>query len=125
MKAAGFIGVLLVLGAAYIIYNAQPTRSPGTTASPQEQIDVMSIRTSLLEIGQAERQYVIAHGSYGTLDQLRADGPPALGTPRRGYVFQVEPNGARGFKASATPTDPNKPGWPTLTLDDTMQISAR
>ena len=91
MRSIGLIGAVIALGTGYFIYSAQLTQSGSAmTAAPKEQIDVMSIRTALLEIGQAERQYVNAHGAYGTLDQLRADGPPELGTDRRGYVFVVE-----------------------------------
>ena len=127
MKAtAGFLGIVLALGAALYVYNAQLTRAGGAgAASPQEQIDVTGIRMALLEIGQAQRNYVAAHGTYGTFEQLRAEGSPALGTARRGYVFQLELNGSQGFKATATPADRNKTGWPTLTIDPGMQVSER
>ncbi|MET0216263.1 MAG: hypothetical protein ABW292_24855 [Vicinamibacterales bacterium] len=124
MKAAGFFGIVLALGAALYVYDAQLTRAGGGTASPQEQIDVTGIRMALLEIGQAERTYVAARGTYGTLEQLRADGAPALGTDRRGYAFHLELSGS-GFTATATPADPNKQGWPTLSIDASMQIAER
>ena len=123
MKAAACLGVVLALGAALYVYNAQLTRGAGPAASPQEQIDVTGIRMALLEIAQAERTYVAAHGAYGTLDQLRAEGAPALGTNRRGYAFELELNGAESFKATATPTDPNRRGWPTLSVDPSMQVA--
>src|ERR687891_2835522 len=98
MKSAGFLGIVLTLGAALYIYNAQLTRGVSTsTGSPQEQIDVTGIRMALLEIAQAQRNYVAAHGAYGTLEQLRADGAPALGTERRGYTFRLDTNGSQGF----------------------------
>ena len=123
MKAtAGFLDIVLALGTAFYLYNAQLTSAVGTTASPQDQIDVTGIRMALLEIAQAERNYVAAHGTYGTLEQLRAEGAPALGTDRRGYAFRLELNGSQDFKATAAPTDPNKQGWPTLTVDASMQI---
>ena len=126
MRALGLIGALIALGTGYFVYSAQLSQSGSAmTASPKETIDVMSIKTALLEIGQAERQYVNAHGAYGTLDQLRADGPPELGTDRRGYVFAVEPNGAQSFKAVGKPSDAAKSDWPTLTIDETMQITSR
>jgi len=127
MKAtAGFLGIVLALGAAFYVYNAQLTGpGAGGTASPQEQIDVTGIRMALLEIGQAERTYVAAHGTYGTFEQLRADGAPALGSDRRGYAFQLELNGSQSFKATATPTDSNKQSWPTLSIDASMQIAQR
>ena len=127
MKAtAGFLGIVLALGAAFYLYNAQLTRGVAAGApSPQEQIDVTSIRMALLEIAQAQRIYVAAHGHYGTLEQLRADGAPALGTDRRGYTFRLETNGSQGFHATAAPADGNKAGWPTLSIDASMQIAER
>jgi hypothetical protein len=125
MKAAGLLGIVLALGATFYLYNAQLTRGSAGTVAPQEQIDVTSIRMALLEIATAERTYSAGHGSYGTFEQLRADGAPALGTDRRGYTFQLELNGSQGFKATATPTDTNKQGWPTLSIDASMQIAER
>ena len=126
MKAAGFLGVILAAGAALYIYNAQLTRrgDPGA-GTAHEQIDVVSIRTALLEIAHAERNYVAAHGTYGTLEQLRADGAPALGTDRRGYTFQLELHGSRTFTATAVPDGSNRQGWPTLSIDTSMQIAER
>jgi hypothetical protein len=127
MKAiAGVLGIVLALGAALYVYNAQLTRSTGDgAASPQEQIDVTGIRMALLEIAQAERNYVAAHGTYGTFEQLRAEGAPALGSDRRGYTFELELNGSQSFKATAIPTDPTKKGWPTLSVDPSMQVGER
>ena len=126
MKAtAGFLGIVLALGAAFYVYNAQLKAPGGVTASPQEQVDVTGVRMALLEIGQAERIYVAAHGTYGTFEQLRADGAPALGSDRRGYTFELELNGSQSFKATATPTDSTKQGWPTLSIDASMQIAER
>lgn len=124
MKAtAGFLGIVIALGAALYVYNARLTSAGGAnTGSPQEQIDVTGIRMALLEIAQAQRTYVAAHGAYGTLEQLRAAGAPALGTDRRGYTFQLELDGSQSFKATAVPADSNRQGWPTLTIDASMQI---
>jgi hypothetical protein len=125
MRAIGLIGVLLALGTGYVVYNAQLTQSGAMTAPPQQQIDVTGIRASLLAIGQAERMYVNAHGAYGSLEQLRADGAPELGIDQRGYAFEVETNGAQSFKATARPVDAIKSDWPTLTIDETMQVTSR
>lgn len=125
MKAAGLLGIVLALGGAFYLYNAQLTKPGGTVAAPQEQIDVTGIRMALLEIGQAERTYVAAHGTYGTLEQLRAEGAPAIGADRRGYVFRLDVNGSQSFIATATPTDPGTHEWPTLSIDASMQVVER
>lgn len=123
--AAGLVGILVVVGAGYFVYDAQLMQSAAVGAPPQQQIDVTGIKASLLEIGQAQRIYLAAHGAYGTLEQLRADNAPHLGVDQRGYVFDVQPNGAQGFIATAAPANANPPGRPTLTIDETMQVTAR
>lgn len=121
----GLISVVLALGTGYFVYSAQLTQSGAVSAPPQQQIDVTGIRAALLEIGQAERMYVNAHGAYGTLEQLRADGAPELGAERRGYAFDIATNGAQGFTVTAKPTGPGQSNWPTLTIDETMQVTSR
>ena len=94
-------------------------------AAPQEQIDVTGIRMALLEIAQAQRTYVTAHGAYGTLEQLRAEERPRWVSIDAVTRFIWTSDGSRSFKATATPTDPQKQGWPTLTIDASMQVAER
>ena len=118
-------GLLVALGVGYVLYNKSLTSSGGTERPPLQTIDVIDIKTNLQNIGQAERMYLNAHGSYGTLDQLNQDGPPSLPSENRGYVFSVVPDGARSFTATATPVDPAKAGWPTLVMDEKMAVVER
>src|SRR5436309_13643333 len=92
---ASIVGLLVALGGGYFVYHSYFTRSGLATTPPQEQIDVVGIRSQLLVIGQAERQFVLAHGTYGTLEQLQQDGPPYIGAPQRGYTFRVTPDGSQ------------------------------
>jgi hypothetical protein len=119
------VGLLVALGGGYFVYHTYFTRAGFDRTPPQEQIDVIGIKSQLLVIGQAEKQYVVAHSAYGTLEQLQEDGPPSIGTPQRGYTFTVSPDGSRSFTATATPDDANRAGWPTLVLDASMQVSQR
>lgn len=125
MRAFAISGLLLALGVGYFVYTRSLTTAGGAQAPPQQQIDVVDIRANLLNIGQAERIYAAAHGAYGTLEQLQQDGPPAIPTENRGYVFSVVVDGARSFRVTATPTDPDKAGWPTLEIDETMTVTQR
>ena len=117
-------GLVIALGVGYVLYSRSLTNAGGTQTPPQQQIDVVDIRTNLLNIGQAQRMYVVANGAYGTLEQLQKDAPSVV-TENRGYAFSVTVNGAQSFKATATPTDPNKAGWPTLEIDETMTVTQR
>ena len=118
---ATLAGILVASGVGFYAYNSSLITAGVTQAPPQQQIDVVDIRSNLLQIGQAERIYMAAHGSYATLEQLQQE-TPSIGTDTRGYQFALSIDGARGFTVTATPVDPSKPGWPTLTIDETMQI---
>jgi hypothetical protein len=124
---AGIVGLLVVLGAGYFAYHSSLTQAGagGAADHPQEQIDVIDIKSNLLTIGQAQRMYLVAHGTYGTIEQLQQDGPSSLGTETRGYVFSATTDGARSFTVTATQTDPNKAGWPTLVITEAMQVAQR
>jgi hypothetical protein len=125
MKGMLIVGLLVALGIGYFIYTKSLTSAGVADAPPQQTIDTIDIKTNLINIGQAERTYLASHGTYGTLEQLQQDGPPALPAENRGYVFSVTPNGAQSFTAVATPTDPNRPGWPTLTIDERMVVTSK
>jgi len=45
--------------------------------------------------------------------------------PRGGYEFSAQLDGGQGFTVTAVPSDPDKQHWPTLAIDQTMQVSER
>lgn len=92
-------------------------------APPQQQIDVVGIRSELLTIGKAEGQYLVAHSTYATMEQLQQDNLLVGGADRRGYTFAVSVNGSDGFSVTATPSAEDKKSWPTFVMDQTQQIS--
>lgn len=124
MRALGFIGVIGVLGVGYFVMQQSVSTGSGQT-SPQEQIDVVSIRQQLLTIGQAERQYLASNGRYATLEQLEQDDLLPGGTEVRGYVFTGVAEGSSGFVVTASPDDEEKADWPVLEIDESMQVVER
>lgn len=120
---AALVGLLVALGAGYAVYQKALPQGSLAQAPPQEQIDVVGVRADLLSIGQAERQYLLSHGTYGTLDALVQDGLLTGGVTRRGYSFSVVLEGSRAFTATAAPSDPGKAGRPTLVIDETLHVS--
>ncbi len=119
------VGLVVALGGAFVVYQTQMTQSNLSEAPPQQEIDVVDIRSHLLAIGQAERQYLVTHGTYATLEQLQQEGPSTLGTERRGYVFRVAVDANRAFTVTATPSDANQVDRPTIAITETMQITER
>ena len=121
-KVGGLLGVVIALGVGYFIFKAQMTQGPAGAAPPQQTIDVVGVKNDLLVIAQAERVYMASHGGYATVDQLQQDGAIQFsGANRRGYNYVAEISGEH-FRIVATPADPAKEGWPTLSIDDTMQV---
>lgn len=125
MKAiGGMVALVLALGIGLFIYKAEFTQGPTGGAPPAQTIDVVGVKNELLSLAQAERVYMATNGSYADLDQLQKDGSTTVADgARRGYSFAATVDDGRHFKITATPSDPAKQGWPTLAIDDTMQIS--
>ncbi len=125
-KVGGLVGLIIALGVGYMIFKSQFTQGPAGGAPPQETIDVAGVKNDLIAIAQAERTYLAAHGAYAGLDELQKDGALAFsGANRRGYSYSAIVEGGQRFKVTAAPADPAKRAWPTLAIDETMQISTQ
>ena len=121
-KVGGLLGIVIALGVGYFIFKAEMTQGPAGAAPPQQIIDVVGVKNDLLVIAQAERVYMASHGGYASIEQLEQDGALQFsGTSRRGYNYAAEITGEH-FRIVATPADPAKEGWPTLAIDDNMQV---
>ena len=123
MRAFGLLSVIIVLGAGFFIYQRSATEVM-QGGSPQEQIDVTAIRQRLLTIAQTERQYQASNGRYATLEELANEQLLPGGTEQRGYTFTANVS-ATGFTVTATPTDGGKQGWPTLEVNETLNVTER
>lgn len=120
MRVLGFVVLLVVLGAGLFMYQRSLESIP--SGSPQEQIDTVAIRQRLLTIAQTERQYQASNGKYATLEQLASASLLPGGTEQRGYTYSAE-IGATGFTITATPTAADKASWPTLSVNESMQVT--
>jgi len=123
MRIFGFLGVLVVLGVGFFVYQRSVAELPGGE-SPMEQIDTAAIRQRLLTIAQTERQYQATNGKYATLEELSAANLLPGGTEQRGYTFTAEVS-ASGITITATPTAADKEDWPTLEITESMQVTEK
>lgn len=119
MKAFGILGVVIALCAGLYLYQRSLQDIP--EGSPQQQIDTVAIRQRLLALGQTERQYQAQNGKYATLDELASAQLLPGGTEQRGYSYEAEVS-TSGFTITATPTAQDKAEWPTLSINETMQV---
>ncbi len=121
---SGILGLVLVVAVIYFVYSSQFGGNKAGEAPPKQQIDVAAVRSDLLSLAQAEKLYCASNGTYATLEQLQQQGAVQFGgTGRRGYTFTIETNAALGFRITARPADPARTDWPTLSIDENMQIT--
>jgi hypothetical protein len=122
--AASILGLVIVLVIVWLVVKTQFTQGPTGGAPPKQVIDVVGVKADLLAIGEAERLYLASHGTYASLDQLQQDGAISFSTgARRGYNYTVEVNDGQHFKITAAPSSPAKQGWPTLSIDENMEVT--
>jgi hypothetical protein len=118
------LGLVIVLAIVWMVIKTQFTQGPSGGAPPKQVIDVVGVKTDLMAIGQAERLYLASHGSYASLEQLQQDGAINFsGTDRRGYNFTAEVNDGQHFKITAAPSGRAQEGWPTLWIDENMEVT--
>lgn len=119
------LGVVLTLGVGYLLYDKSLTRAGSADAAPEHQVDLVGIQSDLLAIAQAERQYLVTHGTYVPVEQLQREGLVQFsGTERRGYTLASDVDGNRRFTITATPLGGHT-SWPSISIDETMQVSRR
>jgi hypothetical protein len=122
--AAGILGLVITLAIVWFVMKSEFTHGPAGGQSPKEVIDVVGVKSDLLAIAQAERMYLASHGSYVSVDELQQDGSILFsGENRRGYSYTAEVDDGQHFKITARPTDPAKANWPSLSIDELMQVT--
>jgi hypothetical protein len=125
-RTAAMLGLVISLGVGLYFYLGQLPRTSSGQIAPKQQIDLTGIKSDLLSMGQAERVYVASNGAYATIEQLQQDGSLTFsGNERRGYRYEAEIEGVAHFRIVASPVDPIKKDWPTLVIDETMEITER
>ena len=122
--AASVLGLVIVVAIIWFVVKSQFSQGPTGGQPPKETIDVIGVKSDLLAIAQAERMYLASHGAYVSVEELQQDGSIAFsGANRRGYSYNAELDDGQHFKITATPADPAKAGWPTLSIDESMQVT--
>lgn len=122
MRVFGILGVVVVLAVGLYLYQQDIKQYPND--NPVQQIDTVAISSRLRQIGQTERQYQVTNGKFATLEELLAADLLPGGMEQRGYTYSAVVS-ATDFTITATPTAADKAGWPTLTIDNTMEVKER
>lgn len=126
----GLIGLLLTATIAlgiYYFYLKQAAPGHGMVAT--QTITLTGVQNDLMAIAQAERMYFAQNGSYTDIATLTSSGTMTIScTGRDGYTYSVDTTSS-GFTVTARYTSPvsvpqgvTPPHFPTLTIDQTMEI---
>ncbi len=114
--------VLVIVFGIYYLY-LKRAQGPGTSGTAIQAISLTGVQADLLAIAQAERVYYAEHGTYASLNELTTSGALTMTrSGRDGYAYSVETTD-EGFTVTARYTGPPGPmRYPTLVVDQTMQI---
>ncbi len=123
-RAAGFVGLLIVVAVGAYLYTRQSAGPSGGAPATKTTVDLLAVKNDLLLLANAERGQLALEGKYATLDELVAKGAiPAERTRRPPYSYSAEVDGARGFRILATYEGPPEAGAPRrISIDETMQM---
>jgi len=129
MKGLVSLLITAAIGLGIYMYTLKQA-APGPGMAVTQNISVTGVKNDLVAIAQAERMYYTQNGSYADLPTLTSTGTMNIArTSRDGYTYSAEPSG-NTFTVTATYTAPpvenpagvTPPHFPTISIDQTMEI---
>lgn len=123
------VGLVLALAIGLFVYRSYFTGGAGGvtmgTNNPRAAPDIVGVKSDLNSMAQAERAFMALNGRYAPLEELRSGGNLLVDASRgrRGYTYSAEVSD-RHFTITATYSGPAT-GMPTLSIDESMQITQR
>jgi hypothetical protein len=118
------LGLLVAAAVAVGFYYFYFTKTgpEGGTAGAIEAISTTAVKNDLNGIAQAERMYFTQNGRYAAWEELLSTGTLRMEKPeRQNYVYTIEVSG-NGFTVTARHAGPAELNYPTLVIDQTMEI---
>ena len=121
-RAFGFLSLVLGLAVGMYFYARQAQSSSAAgVATPRATIDITGVKTDLMGIAAAERQYFASEGKYTSLEEL-VSGHFIAPRQRPPYSYAVE-IGAGGFRAVATRSGDDASGLPSqISVNQDMEF---
>lgn len=123
-RAFRFLSVVIVLAAGMYIYSRQmqSTSAPVGANSPKAAIKITAVRSDLLGIASAERQYFASEGKYASFDELVSSHYLTVARQRPPYTYEIQTRSG-GFRVVATRSGDEASGTPAqLSVDENMEF---
>lgn len=120
------LGLLAVVAIGMFVYRNYFTGSTDVTqgtGNVRAAADIAGVKNDLIAMAQAERAYMALNGRYASLEELHASGDLLVdpSRSRQGYSYSSQVS-ERSFTITATYSGPAT-GMPTLSIDESMQIT--
>src|SRR5215813_11499603 len=87
----GFVSIVAVLGIGMYIYSQQikTTSAVGGQGSPTGAVNITGVRSDLLSLASAERNYFAQQGKYASLDELVSEKYVTIERSRPPYSYDI------------------------------------
>jgi hypothetical protein len=120
----GFLSVVIVLAVGMYIYSwqAQSSSAAAGANSPKAAINITGVRSDLISMATAERQYYASEGKYASLDELVSNHYVTVARQRPPYTYEIQTSDT-GFRVVATRSGNDSSGTPgQLSIDENMEV---
>lgn len=118
---SGLLTLVIAVAVGYWFYTSS-LKASGASRAPAQVISIVSVKSDLLSMAQAERIYQASHGSYASLDELYSSDALMARKPKRdGYTYSSETS-LEGFTITASCQPQPSAPCPSFSIDQSMQI---
>ena len=120
----GFLGVVIVMAVGLYVYSkqVQSSSAPAGANTPKAAINITGVRSDLISIATAERQYFASEGKYLSFEELISNHYISVARQRPPYTYEVQTS-SNGFRVVAIRSGDNTSGTPAqLSVDENMEF---
>jgi hypothetical protein len=122
-RVFGFLSIVIVLALGMYIYSQQvkSATAAGGQSTPTGAVNITGVRSDLLSLASAERNYFAQQGKYASLEDLISEKYVTIERSRPPYSYEISTTSS-GFQVTATRSTPGSPA--KIWIDENMQMQS-
>jgi len=122
-RVFGFLSIVIVLALGMYIYSQQvkSATAAGGQSTPTGAVNITGVRSDLLSLASAERNYFAQQGKYASLEDLISEKYVTIERSRPPYSYEISTTSS-GFQVTATRSTPGSPA--KIWIDENMQVQS-
>jgi hypothetical protein len=123
-RVFGFLSVVIALAVGMYVYSRQAQSSSAAAGAnnPKAAINITGVRSDLISIATAERQYYASEARYASLDELVSNHYATVARQRPPYSYEIQTSSS-GFRVVAIRSGDDNSGTPAqLSIDQNMEV---